>query len=352
MQLLSPYFQRPYDGDIERNTTYTLNRSKVLGLFFDVAHKKTTDENLQTASLIEALSFCTKRAAVSSVLWDAKEKKIISEERFSKGKEWQLKVKISGLRQVQLEGKLTLPVKKEWSKIYSALTATTSEEDLQTVINRFWKRPHKQKLSHIPTHRELSLPILDSPSGAFRIRRRTRAQQDIVQVHAANAKLAGFAQSNGITLWKKEVLFERFQSLKMAAFSARYFPETETTSLHEWRQVLDGAIKVWLEPGSAIRFNVRIEAPFEDVRRWIMAGEPSMDISSFLEIPALLKLKSKKDVKTKAFFSAFPPELKDILAYPRDTIVFENVGERVRFRYTVISNKPSILKAYDNSTNP
>lgn len=352
LQLLSPYFQRPYDGDIERNTTYTLNRSKVLGLFFDVAHKKTTDENLQTASLIEALSFCTKRAAVSSVLWDAKEKKIISEERFSEGKEWQLKVKISGLRQVQLEGKLTLPVKKEWSKIYSALTATTSEEDLQTVINRFWKRPHKQKLSHIPTHRELSLPILDSPSGAFRIRRRTRAQQDIVQVHAANAKLAGFAQSNGITLWKKEVLFERFQSLKMTAFSARYFPETETTSLHEWRQVLDGAIKVWLEPGSAIRFNVRIEAPFEDVRRWIMAGEPSMDISSFLEIPALLKLKSKKDVKTKAFFSAFPPELKDILAYPRDTIVFENVGERVRFRYTVISNKPSTLKAYDNSTNP
>lgn len=167
-----------------------------------------------------------------------------------------------------------------------------------------------------------------------------------MQVHAVNAKLAGFAKVDGQTQWKKEVFFEHFQSKKMAAFNARYFPEKEFTPLHEWRQVLDGDIKIWLEPGSADRFNVRIDAPFSDVLKWISAGNPDLKLSTFLEMPSVLKIAKSKD-----FFNAMPKELKAILNQPRSYIYFENLGERVRFRFTVESTTSNLRDAY-NKVSP
>ena len=347
LELLSPYFKTPYCGDLSKNRTYNISRSEALKLLFEVAHENVSEEKLQIANLLESLHFCTKRAPVTSILFDAKAKTLISEEALNKSNLWLLSVKVSGLREVQLNGKLTLPVKEEWMRFYKALPKNASENDIQDAAKSFWKRPEQnQKLKHVPTHRDSSLPILDSPSGAFRIIRKAWSKEDVVQVHAVNAKLAGFAKVDGQTQWKKEVFFEHFQSKKMAAFNARYFPETEVTSLHEWRQVLDGVMKVWLEPGSADRFNVRIDAPFKDVLRWIGAGNPNLKLTSFLELPSVLKIAESKD-----FFNAMPEKLKAILNQPRSYIYFENVGERVRFRFTVESTTSSLRDAY-NKVSP
>ena len=114
--------------------------------------------------------------------------------------------------------------------------------------------------------------------------------------------------------------------------------------MNEWRQVLNGEIKVWLAPGSAVRFNARIEAPFAAVSSWLKAGNPDISCRSFLDLPGILKVKD-----TKTFFAALPSEVRAVLNQPRAYLYFENVGTRVCFWFTVASNNADIKKTYNQA---
>lgn len=348
LQTLSPYLIRPFEGDVSKNESYRVDRLKAAALLAEVAHQRSSEQKVAVAGVLEGLSYCTKRCPVIGAFWDSVKKKLVAEDVALKDDKFEVKLNLSSGRQWSLKGKLVLPVRREWTTLYAEVSRQLPEDAQETqvreVLNRYWKRPEKRRLQHVPVHRDLSLPVIDKPSGGFRFMRRTLDGSPVIQIQVPNSKLQGFASKNGVADWGKAVLFERFRSQKITMFDARYFSVTETTSMNEWRQVLNGEIKVWLAPGSAVRFNVRIEAPFAAVSSWLKAGNPDISCRSFLDLPGILKVKD-----TKTFFAALPSEVRAVLNQPRAYLYFENVGTRVCFWFTVASNNADIKKTYNQA---
>lgn len=348
LQTLSPYLTRPFEGKVSKNESYRIDRLKAAELLAEVAHQRSSEQKVAAAGVLEGLSYCTKRCPVIGALWDSVKKKLVAEDVALKDDKFEVKLNLSSGRQWSLKGKLVLPVRREWKTLYAEVSRQLPEDaqepQVREVLNRYWKRPEKRRLQHVPVHRDLSLPVIDKPSGGFRFMRRTLDGNPVIQIQVPNSKLQGFASKNGVADWGKAVLFERFRSQKITMFDARYFPVTETTSMNEWRQVLNGEIKVWLAPGSAVRFNARIEAPFAAVSSWLKAGNPDISCRSFLDLPGILKVKD-----AKAFFAALPPEVRAVLTQPRAYLYFENVGTRVCFWFTVASNNADIKKTYNQA---
>ena len=348
LQTLSPYLIRPFEGDVSKNESYRVDRLKAAALLAEVAHQRSSEQKVAVAGVLEGLSYCTKRCPVIGAFWDSVKKKLVAEDVALKDDKFEVKLNLSSGRQWSLKGKLVLPVRREWTTLYAEVSRQLPEDAQETqvreVLNRYWKRPEKRRLQHVPVHRDLSLPVIDKPSGGFRFMRRTLDGSPLIQIQVPNSKLQGFASKNGVADWGKAVLFERFRSQKITMFDARYFSVTETTSMNEWRQVLNGEIKVWLAPGSAVRFNVRIEAPFAAVSSWLKAGNPDISCRSFLDLPGILKVKD-----TKTFFAALPSEVRAVLNQPRAYLYFENVGTRVCFWFTVASNNADIKKTYNQA---
>ncbi len=350
LEVLSPYFVRPFKGDAAKNETYRIDRLKAATLLVEAAHAVVSEEKLKVARLLDGLTFCTKRCTVVGAFWDSVKKALVAEAAALKADKFDVKLSLGVGRLWSLKGKLTLPVKKEWTALYEAVKSGLGpdgqEQQVRDLIDRSWRRPEKRRLQHVPVHRDLSLPVIDNPSGGFRFMRRTLDGRPVIQVQVPNSKLQGFASEGGVVDWGKAVLFERFRSPKITMFESRYFSETETTSMNEWRQILDGDVDIWLSPGSAVRFNARIEAPFESVIVWLKAGNPELTCTSFLELPGDLRVKDPK-----AFFAALPPEARGVLNQPRAYLYFEEVGARVRFWFTVASNNAGIKEAYNRAAS-
>lgn len=107
---------------------------------------------------------------------------------------FQLRVELKGEKAFKLNGSLKLPVEQDWIRICNspelidAFGKACTDAELTSKIARIWKRSATRDLAHAPVRREFSLPVIDKPSGGFRIRRTNLFGDELYQVHAINAK--------------------------------------------------------------------------------------------------------------------------------------------------------------------
>ena len=353
LTLLAPFLDKPV-GDLTTHTTYRILKKPAFELLAKAALQPLSELELRQARALDSIRFCTSRKSLLSVFMAANGKSLKKRDEVLDPKLFLVKVELKGEKTFKLNGTLSLPVKAEWIRIcdseefVDALGKPCTADELRNKLKLVWKRPTQRSLAHAPARREFSLPAVDKPSGGFRIRRMNLFGEKLYQVHAINAKkFRGFASDGHKLDWSSGVLFEQLQHENLTECGGRFTDAANVASMAAWRRVLHQEnLTVWIAPGTEGRRYVRIEAPFDDARKWF---EQSVE-DWYTAYPQWLPASFKID-KPAAFQAAMGSDLADLVGQPRSEIFVERIGsdEPLRFWYIATSGTKRMNESYNQS---
>lgn len=266
---------------------------------------------------------------------------------------FRVKVELAGEKAFKLKGELTLPLREEWVRLCdspeftNAFGQACSEGDVQAKLARIWKRPTRSNVAHAPARRVFSLPVVERPSGGFRIRRENIFGESVHQVYAINAKkYRGFASVDGKVDWGTGVLFDELKRENLTECGGRFQAAAGVTPMQQWRQVLaeDGLV-VWMAPGTEGRRYVRIETSFDRAASWFSDSVDGWNYVSAFQLPDTIKV-----TKADEFTRTVGEDLAGLLGQPRTYVFFERIdNNRLRFWYTVCSSNQTMNSRYNEA---
>ena len=358
LTMLTPFFNKPV-GDLSAHATYRIQKKPAYEFLAKAALQPLSAEEKRLAALLDALRYCTSRKSLKSLFMAAngkslkKQEDVLNPELFQLL--FQLRVELKGEKAFKLNGSLKLPVEQDWIRICNspelidAFGKACTDAELTSKIARIWKRSATRDLAHAPVRREFSLPVIDKPSGGFRIRRTNLFGDELYQVHAINAKkYRGFASADCNVDWSKGILFNELQHENLTECGGRFIISADETSMSDWRKVLsEDNLGIWIAPGTERRRYVRVETTFIQANHWFKQSVENWAITSPLSLPASFKID-----KPAEFKKAVGTELSELLGQPRDKIFIENIvnAKRIRFWYTVRNSNKKMNESYNNAS--
>lgn len=354
LSMLAPFFNKPV-GDLSAHATYRIQKKPAYEFLAKAALQPLSAEEKRLAALLDALRYCTSRKSLKSFFMAANGKSLKKREDLLKPKLFQLKVELKGEKAFKLNGSLTLPMKQDWLRICNspeladAFGNPCSADELTSKLAQIWKRPVMRDLAHAPVRREFSLPVIDNPSGGFRIRRTNLFGNELYQVHAINAKkYRGFASADSNVDWANGILFNELQHENLTECCGRFITSADVTPMSEWRKVVtEDNLRIWIAPGTEGRRYVRVETTFIQASHWFEQSVENWAITSPLSLPASFKVD-----KPAEFQKAVGTELSELLGQPRSEIFIESVGnaKHIRFWYIVVSSNKKMNESYNNAS--
>ena len=326
--------------------SYRIDKTRALEFLHKVAIQPATPQECECADLLEGLSYFTTRVPIDNHLLDNNGKRLKNEQAILKDSSFMINLDCKANKQ-KIKGKIMLPSRAQWvrllehQKIKEHLGKELGDLSISELLQE--DRCAGSTRPHAKTRRVFSLPILATASGLVRIRKRVAKGNLCIQVRNVNqAKFSGFICSGRELDWKNPAMRDAFKSPNVSAHKARFQDkDSPVTSMDEFRCVKedkDACMKVEIAPGSADRRIIRITMPFSRFKEWTQC-----EYASFYELPARWKMPSPKDFETAA------GEWATLIGHPRIDVVFEEIGEKVVFTYSVNNSKSSMNTAYNQA---
>lgn len=352
LTLLSPFLDKPIN-DLSKHTTYKINKNNAFRLFTKSSLQNITTVEQRQVKLLNSLRFNTTRKNIQSIFFSSNGK-LKNQNEILNLKKFQLKISTTGEKSFNIKGLITIPLINEWLRIINSpeiaplLGKECSDEEFMKRIAKIWKRPINRDIDHVPTHRVFSLPLLDKPSGGFRICRTSFSGTPLYQVHAINArKIKGFSSSDRKINWSNPILFPYLNTENVISCepTENYRTTNEIPSMFQWRKILEkDNLTVYLAPGTQDRRYVRIQTSFVQVKKWFHQCFDNYNLISPLQLPGAFRIKNEE-----AYIEAVGKDLINEIGVPRGDICLERIMEnqRVQFSYTVKSSSNSMNNRYN-----
>lgn len=350
LETLKPFLDREPQAFSDHPVTYKMINERAYELLTKCAltPDQTTELERTQAEVLRYLNYQTSRAAVLGRLVDDKNK-FVAKDAVWKEKDFVISFKLSPKKSAfKASGQLELPAKSDWKALVDSpeLAINWGQPADDTFSQRIERkvRMNSSHLEHTPKKRVVSLPVVDKPSGGFRIRRHNLDGSAVFQVHTvANNKYGGFsADSAGKVDWSTPVLCGHLQHANLVPLDPETASAEQLVRMSEWRVVeTTSDIRLEVCPGTSGRRYVRVELPFTLLQEWLTAGKVADVPVSPLHLPGSIKL---TDPKT---FCAEAQKTLSIFAQPRATIFFEQLGDRVRFRFEASGGPATMNAAYN-----
>ena len=332
---------------------FKFNKVIVQNFLHETFRQKVKGENLNEKDIFlenffNSIAYYTIRKDINLIL--DKKNKLSS---FSKiEKNLKLKFEIKKDKTIFLNdvnGELILPSKNEWKKIYNNIKQKGYKigdkvDNLEKIYNEQFVKI-KPNRKHFQWTRKISLPIISSPSGGFRIKKKDNNGNVFYQIKQIKSS---YYQGFDKNLKKKFIhnFYEQSKNISMTK-TIKYTPikDKEKIFMDEWRKVeIPDKYKQFINnlivsPGTSERAYVIVEMNKDQFKK--LLNDNLIDKLS----DNLLNLKSsinKKDLNN----SFFEKELKDLLQKPQEkeiTILFIE-SNKVIFKYTLEKNFPQLLK--------
>ena len=339
---------KPYAG-LDVDAEYQINRPKAFELLTKVALTKCTLEEVTAAGVLEVLAYYSTRKSVKSKLLPANSKKLVKPEISEK--DFSVSVNFALNKQCKVKGKVILPVAGEWHRLLENPLLNVhygeeiTESELDRILAEIWKRKENRTIEHARVRREFSLPLIDKPSGGFRIKRNSLCGETLYQVYAINTKYVGFSATDGIVDWKEPRVHSLLRHKRLIDLEGRYDDSAEIIPMDQFRKVHDGEVNIWMAPGSESRRYIRVEMSFENFKDWLSASmDGELSVQTGLELRHSVKLK-----KPKEFNAAVPSNIQALIGKPRSELFMQRVGQRVCYQYIVESSNTAMNEAFNQA---
>mgnify|MGYP001942264871 CR=1 FL=1 len=324
--------------------------------FQKVAKQPCIDHELLQADALEALYFNTSKKNVWKRIYNEPGKKFKAKEDILRAKDFTLKPSFSiGKGKdalVSLDGQLYLPAMLDWQRfisqpeIASQLGCKSSmPENTREICESFFK-VRRGKVQHKRVRREYSLPVVEAPSGGFRIRRKGPNGQNVWQMQPLEGTPScGFTVDVETVNWNRLAQIPHLRkSENIVGKGERYLPPPKEVVLFDkWLTIQNDQIPAGVEmsmaPGTKGRRYIRISQPYNQFSEWLNEAYENIPETALL-LPGELKLNPGK---------YFNNHLCDLLGKPRSNLFIEHVGEKVTYWYIVESSNQAMKAAYQKA---
>lgn len=349
VSLLHPYLKTnlPPEALLQHNTPccVKINKQTAFELLYKVAKQPAAPHELQTADWLEALYYTTVKANIKTRLSTADNKKYASVKEVLSDKKFTINVALNN--GIKVKGKLTLPAKQDWAQLLAATDQHKhaghdwDERHIDDVITTVFaagsKRPHHK------VREKFSLPIIDGPSGGFRLRRRTPEGEYIWQLVAVEGSPSiGFSVSDkGEIDWKNTLLKAEFiHSPNLIPLNYRHqeTPPTHTLPFDLWLPVESGLsdAHISIAPGTKDRRYIKVTQSITEFNAWTGLNENESSIA----------LNDEVKIDSKHFQTMHNIKL---LGKPRSNLFIENIGLTITYWYIVDSSNSDMNAAYQTA---
>ena len=351
LELLLPFATKPLNIEMAIASIspiqVDIDKEKAFSHFEKVAKTPSTEKDLLQADLLDALRYCTAKKDISSRLIDVQKKTLKNPEDVLKEKDFEVKVDVNVKGLAKLKGKVTHPAIEQWSRLFLITEIETqvgekaSDINWQQIGNKYFgegsSRPHRK------TRRVYSLPVVDSPSGGYRIKRITPDGSSVWQLMSIEGTgSSGFSVNDNGVDWKHAVAIPALRESSVVAIGERYQPVPEQqVYFDDWKclEITDEhLLSVSMAPGTKDRRYISISQSLSDFKAWL--AESGVDFNSPFEITSEIKVDGDKFQKAHGI---------DILGKPRSNLFITKVGEVVNYWYIVESSSAAMNKSYEQA---
>lgn len=353
IELISPYLKEKLQPK-NHFFTYHIDKNKAFELIHNVYSGKLPNMR-EAVKCLEALRYTTLKTDILSAIYDSKKHTFKTESEIAKKFEFEIKsgsfpkwISIS-------KGKLVFPAINDWLSILSLFDhykgQKVNEDDLLIREKLLSNKKTLGKLKHRPVKKALSLPMLSSPSGGIRIKRKNLDKKDIYQLVAANTPetvtTQGFLLDNNKIDWNVSVGLPIYSQKSLTSTDPNCCTpnEKEFVSMNEKRLVYKSdSITVMMSPGTKDRRYIHIEQTFDSFIRCL----DSTTISSYLDLPNEIVL---KDNECKLFGKNLSELIEGNIdiGIPRGKIVIELLGKTISYYYSVSSSNAKMNQAFEST---
>lgn len=354
---------KPVISQAHRNFVFPLDQPLPVKLAVDkslafqhlqkVAKQPCPDSDLLLAKLLEALRYTTSNKDCKGTIFDERTSKFKTTDEVLKDKNFNIKVDLVGHKLGRVKGNLTLPSKNDWKnllaqpELQSRLgTKNADGLDWHALFGNFFKSGSKR--IHSKARRNYSLPIIDAPSGGFRVMRKSPTGEIIWQLVAQKDSLAsGFYVENNKISWNHAVSLDLLISRNIVEVNSCYKKALDMrVSFSKWLTLEcdhPDITKLEMAPGSKDRRYIRITQPFDVFQKWLKASSDDVP-DSFWAVGSEIKVDAVR------FANAHGEVL---LGKPRSNLFIERLGDYVIYRYKVVEQnslpmKNAYQKAYES----
>ncbi len=311
----------------------------------DILANRLSEEALQ---LVDGLRYFTVKKPVSSVLFDPLKKTYTGMDAKKLEKKFDLKA--PGAKKA-LKGKLNLPFARDWQKIVSLCKShgitelARFEEEILPGLKCF---DDQSKRNHSPRKRVVSLPVLESPSGIFRIRRKSWLDQEMHQSQSVEGSFkAGHPVHNGKVNKSVDSIHPVYASKNISPVGGgivarEYVPSGKAFEMPVPKSQ-EGRVKSFFLEKANTRFWVTLAVARPVFEEEILPLFSNRKLS-LMEYPSEMKM-------TGSFKEAFLGE--EVFDYPsRDgKIRIQELGDWIHIRY-VSNGKASMKDLYFQYARP
>lgn len=351
LELLVPFATKPLNVDSaiasSRPIQVDIDKEKAFEHFQKVAKAPGSEVDLLQADILDALRFCTAKKDISSRLIDGQKNTLKSTADVLKVKDFDVKVDVNVKGLGKLKGKVTHPAINQWERllslpeIASAQGIKTPNLDWQSIGKKYFgegsSRPHSK------TRRVYSLPVVDSPSGGYRVKRIAPNGSSIWQLMSIEGTgSSGFAVNDTGIDWKQAVTIPALRDSSVVGLGARYQPiPKQQVYFDDWKRIEltdEHVLSVSMAPGTKDRRYVSISQTLIDFQTWLT--ESGVELQSLFEIPSEIKVDGAKFQKAHGI---------GVLGKPRSNLFISKVGNVVNYWYIVESSSAAMNQAYEHA---
>lgn len=332
--------------DTEKPTKLEVDKDFAFTLFDKVAKQLCDENELLLADLLDALRYTSSNKECAGYIYDTQKKAFNKADEIIKQKNFEINASFNNKQLGKFKGKLTLPAKQDWQNLINhpeikpLLGAKAEAPNWQTFFADYFNSGSTR--SHKQTRRVYSLPIVDSPSGGFRAKRKTPNGEIVWQLMAIEGTSSkGFLVKDGQILWNQTAPMEALSTKNLTEVGGRYFEGADSfISFSDWLTIEvehPDVLQVRMAPGTKDRRYIEITQSLAAFNSWLERSNEET-YSSMWDVPNDFKVKAPK-----LFAEAHQNE---VLGSPRSNIFIKKLGEQVTYWYIVESSNAAMRNAY------
>ncbi|WCL49092.1 type II-B CRISPR-associated RNA-guided endonuclease Cas9/Csx12 [Leptospira sp. GIMC2001] len=305
---LKPYFmihnisyKQALESSKKSTVRFPIDRNKAVRYLFESVKQNIWND---VSDILQGLRYTVSKKDIASQIVD-KNSKIQNKDEILKDAQKNIKVEVSKLELTgeSLKGVFEYPGIKDWDaflkEFYKHKEIKTGEKLNLEIYDKFCReyfKISKQNKQHQKVRKIFSLPVIDNPSGGFRIKRKNYDGTEIYQVATADdGYAAGFPAIDGnVEIHNSKIGIalpglEKVESI--STLQNKNNPSDEFVFMDDWREIdvsgIENVMRLCIQPNSLPRARIYAEVDIKDFKKVC----ENIDSLSIYKIPQVLKLK-------------------------------------------------------------
>ena len=201
---------------------FVIDKNKAFEFLHSMVHSESSTDDKDEADMLNSLRYTVRKKNVKEIIKDAK-----YDSKFIK-RSFELTFKGKGSLFKNINFNLNLPVKETWDQLFSApeflsiSDNNTSENSFDSYLKCFFHNTHQNNNFHNRTKQIYSLPILESPTGAVRIRRKHKNGKYIYQLYSIDGYSSKGISYDYVTSDYRNVYLDMYLTKNLAPVGYKY----------------------------------------------------------------------------------------------------------------------------------